>query len=91
MSGVGFDQPIDLSIRARRISTPIERLVHPRTMLAVGILKGDGLTYLAQRTKERHWNKGERLYHPDRRVDAIHVVVEGSTRVTQEVKRLLVW
>ncbi|MFT6398720.1 MAG: CRP-like cAMP-binding protein [Bradymonadia bacterium] len=67
----------------------MERLVHLRSVPSLGTLQGDGVMYLAQRSKERRWAKGDRVYHPDQRVDCVHFIVEGSIRVIQEGKRLL--
>lgn len=89
MSGVEVEQPIGFGLNGPRFATPMERLVHLRTMPSVGVLASDGLSYLAQRSKERHWGKGDRVYQADRPVDRVHFVVEGSIRVIQEGKRLL--
>ena len=67
----------------------MERLLHLRSMPSIGGMDGDGLTYLAHRSVERRYAKGEDVFSPENPVRSVHFVVEGAVRVMQEGAHLL--
>ncbi|MFT5353224.1 MAG: CRP-like cAMP-binding protein [Polyangiales bacterium] len=68
----------------RRFPTPLERLIHLRTLPNLGMIQRSGLSYIAQRSEERFFARGETVFEYDDSIDSIHFIVEGSISVDQE-------
>jgi len=63
---------------------PVERLMYLRTLPLFGNLPAHELAILARFAEERPFRRGDVLFDEGRRVDAIHILVEGSARVSRQ-------
>lgn len=87
MSETAIDQAYVTGIVAgvrTRFPTPLERLIFLRTLPNISMMQRSGLSYIAQRSEERHYAKGEVIFEYEDTVDAVHFVVEGKISVEQE-------
>ena len=64
--------------------TPLDRLIMLRTLPNLSVVAGRGLTFIAARASENHYDTGELLFRPDEPVTSVHFIAEGKVRVEQE-------
>ncbi|MFK8004228.1 MAG: cyclic nucleotide-binding domain-containing protein [Polyangiales bacterium] len=67
-----------------RFPTPLERLIFLRALPNISMMQRGALSYIAQRSEERHFKKGEVIFEYENSVDAVHFVAEGRVSVEQE-------
>ncbi len=91
MSDLALDQAFSIGMGETpvRFPTPLDRLIHLRTLPNLGGLEGSALTYIATHAEERHFEVGDHVYLPEERVTAVHFIVEGKVRVEQEGVHIL--
>ena len=80
---------IGMGETAVRFPTPLDRIIHLRTLPNLSGLATRGLTYVATHARERHFETGEVVYDPDEPVSSVHFIVEGRIRVEQDGLHLL--